>query len=270
MEKKEDTMEEKEYTMEEKEDNYINEQSMSIIKLSKSIKEPTIEKIEYTIENIEDTMDNKEDTMTTIEDIIEHNEDTTEDLSILFNAISLSTYVVFSNSNKKKDKNSLSSLVSKSLSQSECIRLGFAVEKLLCDICSKTEGFINIKPKNSKGEKEADHLFINNKTKEIYYAEIKTNINLDTEKYKSTTDKILFIMDKLKNKYPNYKINGFLVAARYYDKKIIPSLLLNKYKRINNNVIGVDDYLTLFNKPKFNSEKKYIEWLDAIANTMFT
>lgn len=270
MEKKEDTMEEKEYTMEEKEDNDINEQSMSIIKLSKSIKEPTIEKIEYTIENIEDTMDNKEDTMTTIEDIIEHNEDTTEDLSILFNAISLSTYVVFSNSNKKKDKNSLSSLVSKSLSQSECIRLGFAVEKLLCDICSKTEGFINIKPKNSKGEKEADHLFINNKTKEIYYAEIKTNINLDTEKYKSTTDKILFIMDKLKNKYPNYKINGFLVAARYYDKKIIPSLLLNKYKRINNNVIGIDDYLILFNKPKFNSEKKYIEWLDAIANTMFT
>lgn len=194
----------------------------------------------------------------------------TNNLETLFSSINLCDYVINSKSNKHKDISSLSSLVKKKmLSQSDCIKLGTGVERVILNICSKNINFINIKQKNSKGKKEKDHLFINNETKEIYYAEFKSNINLDTEKSKSTYEKILFIIDELKHTYPNYKINGYLVAARYYDTNIIPLLLLNKYIPIKNNVIGINNYLTLFEQDNFNNEEHYSEWINTIANKMF-
>jgi hypothetical protein len=193
----------------------------------------------------------------------------TNNLETLFSSINLCDYVVKSKSNKHKDISSLSSLVKKILSQSDCIKLGTGVERVILNICSKNINFINIKQKNSKGKKEKDHLFINNETKEIYYAEFKSNINLDTEKSKSTYEKILFIIDELKHTYPDYKINGYLVAARYYDTNIIPLLLLNKYIPIKNNVIGINNYLTLFEQDNFNNEEHYSEWINTIANKMF-
>ena len=120
-------------------------------------------------------MASQENTVLTVE---------TNTLETLFSAIKLNDYVSKSKSNKDKDISSLSSLIKKDLSHSDCIKLGTGLEKVLRDICSKSTKFKNIKPKNSKGKKEMDHLFISNNDnehdtkKEIIYAEFKTNINL--------------------------------------------------------------------------------------------
>ena len=43
-------------------------------------------------------------------------------------------YITQTSSNKKKDPNSLSSIVNRNLSQSDCIKLGTGIEKLLVDL----------------------------------------------------------------------------------------------------------------------------------------
>ena len=50
----------------------------------------------------------------------------------------------------------------------------------------KNTQYKNIKEKNTKGKKETDHLFMDVNNKIIYYAEIKSNLNLDTEKSNET------------------------------------------------------------------------------------
>ena len=114
-------------------------------------------------------------------------------------------------SNKKKDIHSLSYLITYNLSQSDCIKIGIGLENVLRDlILCLTQELINIKPKNKKGSKEKDHLFVNNNKKNIYYAELKSNLNLDTEKTKSTYIKCLEIKKELQIEYNNmtsyYKI----------------------------------------------------------------
>ena len=201
----------------------------------------------------------------------------TSTLETLFSSIKLNDYVSNTKSNKVKDISSLSFLVKKELSHSDCIKLGTGLEKVLRDICSKSTKFINIKPKNCKGQKEMDHLFISNNDdnddndakKIIIYAEFKSNINLDTEKSKATTNKILSIIDELKIKYPEYEVNGYLVSARYYDTKLIPSLFINKYETIKKNVIGINNYLQLFGNHTFTDEQNYTDWVNELASTMF-
>ena len=85
-------------------------------------------------------------------------------------------YISETVSNKKKDQNSLSSIVIRQLSQSDCIKLGTGIEKLLVDLIlqkSEHSELKDIKPKNEKGSKERDHLFIRENEKIVYYAELK-------------------------------------------------------------------------------------------------
>jgi len=174
-------------------------------------------------------------------------------------------------SNKSKDFNSLSSLVDMNLSQSDCIKFGNGMEKILNDvIINKNPQLKNIKPVNKKGKKERDHLFKNEVIKTIYYAEIKSNLNLDTEKCKSTSDKCLQIYEELRLEYPDYFIKMYLVGTRYYDKTIIPKIIKNKYLSIEENVVGVNEYLTeLGTNFIFETEILYKEFLNYLANSMF-
>ena len=174
-------------------------------------------------------------------------------------------------SNKSKDFNSLSSLVDMNLSQSDCIKFGNGMEKILNDvIITKNLQLKNIKPVNKKGKKERDHLFKNEVIKTIYYAEIKSNLNLDTEKCKSTSDKCLQIYEELRLEYPDYFIKMYLVGTRYYDKTIIPKIIKNKYLSIEENVVGVNEYLTeLGTNFIFETEILYKEFLNYLANSMF-
>ena len=93
-------------------------------------------------------------------------------------------YVQNCQPNGKKDVSSLSYLIDQQMSQTSCIKTGFGVEKVFNDYILSITNLTSIKPKNSKGKKEKDHLYIDEVKKIIYYAEIKANLNLDTEKSK--------------------------------------------------------------------------------------
>jgi hypothetical protein len=189
------------------------------------------------------------------------------------NIINENEYILNCKSNDKKDISSLTYLINDmNLSQSDSIKFGNAIEKLLNDIIMKYNTFNlqNIKKKNEKNKKETDHLYIDNVNKVIYYAEIKCNLNLDTEKYKSTINKCLNIKDELQEFYHEYKIQMCLVGARYYKTEIITKNIIKKFKVIQDNLFGINEYLQLYNIDKqFIDEEDYIMFLKYIAKQMF-
>jgi cysteinyl-tRNA synthetase len=118
--------------------------------------------------------------------------------------------------------------------------------------------------------KEKDHLFINTETKTIYYAEIKSNLNLDTEKSKSTTNKCIAIVDELQQKYPDYTIKMFLVGTRYFTRGDFPNPIVKKYKNIQNNLVGINDYLhELGIDNVFCNQPNYVKFLNSVVDAMF-
>ena len=181
-------------------------------------------------------------------------------------------YVQACTSNKAKDVHSLSSLVDRQMSQSDCIKLGTGLEKVFCElVLALNPDLTSIKPKNSKGKKERDHLFVNEEQKVIFYAELKSNLNLDTEKCKSTSNKCLQIEAELAEEYPDYIIKMFLVGLRYYNKTLLTKIITNKYPEIAENLVGVNDYFdALTGDPLlFADETGYKEFLTYLANKMF-
>jgi len=185
--------------------------------------------------------------------------------------VDTNSYIQSSISNKSKDINSLSSLIHRDLSQSDCIKLGTGIEKVLVDcILAQNPNLENIKQKNKKGIKERDHLFKDEINKTIYYAELKSNLNLDTEKCKSTSAKCIQIVDELKSEFVDYDIELSLVGLRYFYTKDLPKNISNKYISIQNNVVGVNEYMTKLKAyPGFQTEEKYQEFLNYIADSMF-
>jgi len=95
-----------------------------------------------------------------------------------------------SSSNKKKIRNidSISFLLKTPITQSQSIRLGIALEKLFVYIILENNNLeLHCLDDGKKlyDNSECDHLFID-KTGNIFYAEIKSNLNLDSEKFKTT------------------------------------------------------------------------------------
>ena len=183
--------------------------------------------------------------------------------------ISKNEYIKKCSSNKERDVNSLSYLINRDMSQSECIKLGLGVESLLQDLVIGYGNLMNIKPKNKKGVKERDHLFKDEAKKIIYYAELKANINLDTEKCKSTYLKCLHIAGELQEKYPEYEIKWCLLGYRYTDFTKIPTNIQNKYSSIKENVFGINQYLHMLGIDLTFDEDYYKIILNDIADGMF-
>jgi len=178
-------------------------------------------------------------------------------------------YIANSTSTKKKDISSLSYLIDIEMSQSECIRLGIGCEKLISDLIMKYANVINIKKKNEKDKKEKDHLFMDRDNKVIYYAEIKSNINLDTEKSKITYKKCQEIVSELKEEYPEYEIKWCLVALRYLEYDNIPNTIKSKYSNISENLYGINDYLKLLDIHLIFTHERYKTFLNNIVKSMF-
>jgi len=189
-------------------------------------------------------------------------------LALIKTIVNNNKYVVACTINTEKDFNSLSYLVDMQISQSTCIKLGIALESVLSDIIKTNLTLINIKSKNTKGKKERDHLFKNEETKTIYYAEIKSNLNLDTEKCKSTSDKCVQIRQELQLEYPDYTINMYLVGGRYYEKKIIPIGIMDKYMSISENVVGINEYLIATNTGLQFTREEYTEFINYTVSKM--
>ena len=133
----------------------------------------------------------------------------------------------------KQDNTSLAYLLKTyKITQRESIRIGYFIEKLLIDIILNETNLINIKESNRKGQKETDHLFFDSDTNTIYYAEIKSNLNLDTEKSKETVSKVRKIVNTLKRSYKNCEIKYFAqVNHDQSSKEIVKTsqLLMDKF-----------------------------------------
>jgi hypothetical protein len=133
----------------------------------------------------------------------------------------------------------------------------------------KFTSYTNIKEKNKKGEKEKDHLFCDEEKKVIYYAELKANLNLDTEKSMSTYTKCLAIVEGLKIEYTGYTIHWCLLGLRQLTSHDMPDIIQKKYTTIKDNLFGINQYLTMLNIDlRFNIET-YTSLLNNIANAMF-
>lgn len=173
-------------------------------------------------------------------------------------------------SNKKKDESSLSYLIDIELSQSEMIKLGIGFEGLLRDfVLHKNSCVTNIKPKNIKGKKEFDHLFCDEEKKIIYYAELKGNLNLDTEKSKKTYDKCKELVEKCKEMYPDYEIRWCLLGFRYINYDDIPKTIKKRYDDIKENVFGINEYLHMLSINFSFNETTYRSFLNKLAKQMF-
>lgn len=164
-----------------------------------------------------------------------------------------------------KDINSLSYLIPITLSQSHSIKLGILLEKNILYQIIKFTNLRNIKEKNMKGIRERNHLFKDDNKKIVYYAELKGNLNLDTEKSKSTIDKCIIIKNELEIKYPLYEIKWGLVSLRFLTSNEIPRKIIKKYDKIKNNLYGLNDYLSLLQSKLFTS-KTQIEFYTKLAN----
>lgn len=196
-------------------------------------------------------------------------QDTQEDY--LKSIIHSNEYVRNCISNKKKDFNSLSYLIDRELSQSDCIKLGTGIEKVLKDIIlDQNKALTDIKPKNDKGQKERDHLFKDEAQKIIHYAELKSNLYLDTEKCKSTASKCTQIQKELQEMYPDYTIQMYLIGLRYCKKDMLPKVVADKYTSIKDNVLGVNEYLTTLCRFAFVTEDSYKAFLNDLADAMFS
>ena len=146
------------------------------------------------------------------------------------------------------------------------------METILKDVILETtsSSLQDIRPKKRKGKREKDHLFVNENKQMIYYAEIKSNLNLDTEKCKTTALKCLQIQSELQLEYPKYEIKMFLLGSRYLFREQIPLRILSKYHLIKNHVMGVNDYFGELGVPfQFEGEMQYVQFLNQIVEHMF-
>ena len=143
---------------------------------------------------------------------------------------------------KDRDTTSLAFLVKRDVSQSACIRLGIVIEDIfniyLKYILEEKFKRSNI-TKNKKGEKQKDILFTDETTMKSIYAELKSNINLDTEKYKTTIEKVKIVQAELEEK--GYSVDGYLVAIRYLRTDDIPKNFIKKYNEVK--LIGIADFV---------------------------
>jgi hypothetical protein len=195
------------------------------------------------------------------------NEDVNPHLkSLIENNVYISNCVT----NKKRNIHSISYLSDVLLSQSDCIKLGVSIESVLRDIImSLTKNIQDIKIKNIKGVKEKDHLFIDDIKKIIYYAELKCNINLDTEKSKAVSAKCISIVEELKEQYPSYFIHMKYVSCRHLNTIDIPKKLLNKFSPIKEHIVGVNDYLKFLNvEYQFETIKSYKVFVNYVIEMM--
>jgi hypothetical protein len=173
-------------------------------------------------------------------------------------------------SESKSDVHSFTVLSEVKLTQSQNIQLGICMETFLSDaVKSNKRGWVSVREKTKKGEKETDHLYAHHETKKIIYCEQKDNINLDTEKSKITKNKIGDIVEKFKGEYSGYDVSGHILAARYLDasEDIAASLISRKYSDVS--VLGVNNFLAFFDLPPITNYDIYKKIIGSICKKKF-
>jgi hypothetical protein len=191
-----------------------------------------------------------------------------ENPDLLNNLINECSYIQECTSNKKRDPTSMAYLIDRDMSQSDCVKFGHGVENVIGDMGKKHTTLKWIRPPNKKGKKEKDHLFEDEINKIIYYSECKTNLNLDTEKHKSTYEKCLQICEEL-GLGNDYKIVWCLLGARYIHSDEMPSKITKKYVCIKDHLFGINQYLKMLGVSCEFTKETYRKFLNDVANAMF-
>jgi len=189
-----------------------------------------------------------------------------ECLNCVFNSDYVKNY---SSPTVKRHQTSLSYLVNRPLSQGECIKLGQITENTFRIIIENNTKYINIRPTNKKGKKERDILFLDEENKRILYAEVKSNINLDTEKSLATCNKCKEISIELEQEYPDYEIVWMLLCSRYTSVNDISSTYKNKFKSIKDHLVGVNEFLTYFGIKYQFSNDEYKNYINKLVEECF-
>lgn len=161
---------------------------------------------------------------------------------------------------------SINTLVNIGITQSQSIRVGTSIEDLLRIYISSTSSWIDIKPPNAKGKKERDHLFYrtleNGKTEKIY-AELKSNLQLDSEKRSKTAEKVKCIMRE-----ENCK--GYITALRHFSSDTLnKSKHVSFYTERDVDVLSVQEYFNILNIAcPFEDEDEYKKWIRFIVDCL--
>ena len=116
--------------------------------------------------------------------------------------------------------------------QSLVIRFGRVCESMIKEQIRDTEGFSLLpsgvqRLSGMKKKKDVDLLFLDIEKKMIYYRELKTNIELDTEKLPATSDKVKLLSKHLEKTYPDCTLDFGILCLSVFDQK---NLTQNKMK----------------------------------------
>jgi len=109
--------------------------------------------------------------------------------------------------------------------------------------------------------KDIDLLFKDEVEKVIHYREMKSNLELDTEKLPATYEKIKKVTEYLENEYKGYTINSSLLHWSVYESSVLPNKYRNKIKECNKNNVGVTYPIDLFELLSVDiSEEEYYKY----------
>ena len=153
------------------------------------------------------------------------------------------------------------------------IKVGRNFEKWFKYVVKHSKGFellpdgVTKKVINGKS-KDIDLLIKNEKTKTIFYRELKSNLELDTEKLPATIDKVTLIRKYLSKTYKGYNVDCGILHWAVYDKNILPKKYKTKLKQCSESGVDVFYPKDLFETLKQNiSEKDYHNMFKNIAKT---
>lgn len=152
----------------------------------------------------------------------------------IFSKILLDNEIISSiNELKVKDNYNISKLINNyTLTQGQYIVIGNKLEEIIKNFIKKIG--INVLPikhmvcTNSDGgikNIQMDLVFIIDDC--IHYFELKTNLNLDSEKNKATYDKINLVTEELKKIYPDKKVYGKLLSTWFSRNDVTKSNKIN-------------------------------------------
>lgn len=147
------------------------------------------------------------------------------------------------NKHKKSNGSLLELLPKLASSQSIMIKLGNIFEevinKYIKEIIKNNSDYSYL---NFKCKKQLDLVFRKKNT--VYYFEIKSNINLDTEKTIKTKDKLEEIEELLLLKYPNYLIKCKILNLRFTQKELEKEAKFKKPLKITD-LVGYDHFFKI-------------------------
>lgn len=139
---------------------------------------------------------------------------------------------------KEKDDNSfnIKKLLGVNLTQSQAIRFGNMFQNFIKDVITSAGGevvnqqFADIYgtgTKSNKGKKDVDIWFkYDNK---IYYFEVKTNLDLDSEKSKATDSKVDAISSWMKSNYKDCDVVSGVLSCWYTKETGLPVKVKNVF-----------------------------------------